>query len=68
MGRSLSELKISVNMPASDIAGLPPGKLVCQLIKPPGAEKAVTIEKLLEFYVIFVQNISSQPSLKRVYE
>jgi len=55
-------------MPASDIAGLSSGKRVWQSVKPPGAEKAVTIEKLLEFYVIFVQNVSSQPSLKRVYE
>jgi hypothetical protein len=61
MGRSLSELKISVNMPASDMAGLLPGKHIWQLIKPHGVEKAVTIEKLLEFYVIFVQNITSQP-------
>ena len=47
-------------MPASDITGLTPGKPVWQLIKPNGVEKVVTIEKRLEFYVIFVQNTSSQ--------
>ena len=49
-------------MPASDITSLSPGKPVWQFIKPNGVEKDVTIEKLLEFYVIFVQNTSSQPS------
>jgi len=55
-------------MPASDTAGLPPFKPVWQFIKSGGVKKVVTKEKLLEIYVIFVQNTISQNIAKRVYE